>query len=289
MTVTPIYKHLPTHIIDGIKEFYSKVHLYPLNSNSHARHVNESGGGAKAKKEASSLIDKTGIWKKSKKFGLTTSTGIKEDVYSKYPVRLLGFTNEIGATVSPIIGPVGEMLTYIPALTYIFMDTADKYKRGETKDYKKKSLRQGAERLAFQTFASVILPTSLVKTTQALVNKTIDLKFLKSVKSVITNTVKQKPKLNKFFEMFSDSSLNNTPKGALTKFALGFQKALNYITVFPLFFKNQGPKSGLRNFVLVVTGISVLASSIGIIDKFTEKIIIHKGFNKLFPKKERPE
>ncbi|HNW26014.1 MAG TPA: hypothetical protein PLG15_03470 [Candidatus Gastranaerophilaceae bacterium] len=287
--IKPISKHLPAHIIDGIKEFYSKSHVRSSYSNPHAIHVNDSSGNAEAKKEVSSFINKLGIKKNPKKFGPEASIGVKEDVYSKYPTRLFGFTNEIGAAVSPIIGPIGEMLTYIPALTYIFMDTADKYKRGEDFDYKKKSLRQGAERLAFQTFASVILPTGLVKTVQALTDRTIDLKFLKNIKTGITRAVKQKPKLNNFFEMFSDLSLNNMPKGTLTKFALGFQKALNYITVFPLFFKNKGPKSGLRNFALVVVGITALASSIKIIDKFTEKVIIQKWFNKIFHKKATAE
>lgn len=289
MTIRPINNHLPAHIIDGIKEFYSKFHLHSSHSNSHAGHASQSKCNIEAKKGVNNFINTNVINKIPQRLENVALIEVKEDIYSKYPTRLFGFTNEIGAAVSPVIGPIGEMLTYIPAMTYIFMDTADKYKRGENADYKKKSLRRGLEQLTFQTFASVILPTGLVKTSQALADKLIDTKILKNVKIKFVKNLKQSSKLSNFFEMFSDASLNNIPKGALTKFALGFQKALNYLTVFPLLFKNKGPKSGLRNFALVITGMTTLALAIKPIDKFTEKIIIQKGFERVFPKKDKPE
>ena len=112
---------------------------------------------------------------------------VAKDIYSETPVRLLGFTNEVGAAIAPIIGPVSELISYVPALSYIAMDTFDKYKKGEDNTGEKPSVKKGIEQLSFQVFASVILPTAAVKTAQLVANKLLDVEALASTKTKINN------------------------------------------------------------------------------------------------------
>ena len=211
----------------------------------------------------------------------------KDDIYSKYPVRLLGFTNEVGAAVSPLIGPVGELISYAPALSYIFMDVKDKYKRGENGNYESPSKKKAVEQLTFQTFASVILPTATVKTAQALANKIIDAPQMSNVKKSFDGFINKNLKLKNFVNKFADKAEDAVPKKAITKFAIGFQKALNVITVFPMFFKNAPNKSGARNIALTAIGLTALAAAIKPLDKFTERIIIDKGVKPLLNKDKK--
>jgi hypothetical protein len=201
-----------------------------------------------------------------------------KDIYIDTPVRLLGFTNEIGAAISPVIGPVGELISYAPALTYIFMDTRDKYKRGDDNSYEKPSAKNGTKQFVFQSFASVILPTGIVKTSQAFAEKTIDSKHMQGAKETVTNFIQSKPLLAKIINKFADKPDIGVAKKGIVKFALGFQKALKVVTVFPLFFKDTGPKSGLKNLALVAVGLTTLSLAIKPIDKFTEKIIMKNIF-----------
>ena len=200
----------------------------------------------------------------------------KEDIYSKSPVRLLGFTNEVGAALSPLIGPVGELVSYAPALSYIFMDVKDKYRRGEDGTYCESSTKKAFEQLAFQTCASVVLPTAAVKTAQSVANKIIDSKFMFPVKDSLNQMLCKNRTVRGFISKFADNARTHANPGKLTKFAVHFQKALNIVTVAPMLFKQVEKKSGARNIGLTIVGLSALAAAIKPIDYFTEKVIIGK-------------
>ena len=64
-----------------------------------------------------------------------------DDPLSKYPLRALGYSNEIGAAVStmPVWGKAAESALWIPALMYFGADIYDKYYRGKEGNYKKAS------------------------------------------------------------------------------------------------------------------------------------------------------
>lgn len=287
MSIKPISNHLPINVVDFVNDFYLREGNYSYEGNGvytpnpKSRGENKLNGKPLANNREGKISEQSE--------DVFTHKNIEGDLYSKYPMRLLGFTNEIGAAVSPIVGPAAEMLSYIPSMTYILMDTADKYRRGENSDYKKESFKRGAEQLTFQVFASVLLPTSIVKTAQALTDKFIDLKIVKGLRGNFLNQLKKKPQADKFLKRFADSPIGKGHEGAFAKFALKFQKALNIITVVPLFFKDKGPKSGLRNFALVLVGITTLGFAIKPVDQFTEKVIIKKGFRGLFDKKDKSE
>ncbi len=211
------------------------------------------------------------------------------DVYSETPIRLLGFTNELGAAISPIIGPVGELISYAPALSYIAMDTSDKYQRGYNNDEKSKKPchKRATTQLIFQMMASVIFPTAAVKGAQILGNKVIDSHPLNPTKNSVKNFITKNKTLNNIISKFSDKP-HAEPKGryskqikALRNFAEKFGTVLDYITVIPAVVKKQAqksgkpipPKSGLRNMGSAAIGLAALSLAIKPIDHFSEHII----------------
>lgn len=70
------------------------------------------------KKKASSTRKESSFAKKS--------VALQFDKFHHSPLRYVGFSNELGVSLAPLIGPVGEMLFYAPALTYMAMDIKDK-------------------------------------------------------------------------------------------------------------------------------------------------------------------
>lgn len=102
-----------------------------------------------------------------------------DDPLLKYPARLLAYTNEVGEAVRPAIeGSLKEKGTtvadafWMPALLYIGADVWDKYKRGDNDDYSKPSWKRGVEEGVFQGLASVALPTTAIKMSEKLAEKT---------------------------------------------------------------------------------------------------------------------
>ncbi len=108
----------------------------------------------------------------------------KKDVFKDTPVRYLGFTNELGAAVSNVCqgtkGLIGKIpaISWVPAIGYIVLDVADKYKKGENGTGKKK-VRAGASELCTQMLQSVALPTFVIKGVQTIGKKACD-KFAKN-------------------------------------------------------------------------------------------------------------
>lgn len=209
-----------------------------------------------------------------------TDLNRKKDLYKDTPVRLLGFANEAGAAMAPLIGPVGEMITYAPALGYIALDVRDKYKRGDNDAYEKTSSRRATKQLVFQGLASVILPTAVVKTAQIIASKSVD--KMPELKNKIKSFISKRQNIDKFINKFADKS--NEQKSMLIKFSHGFQKIIDTVTVIPRFIKLKENKSGLRNIGLAVVGFTALAAAIKPIDKFVEKTVVDKAVHPLLYK-----
>lgn len=194
-------------------------------------------------------------------------------------LRPLGFTNEVGAALSPLIGPVGEMLTYLPALSYIAMDTRDKFYKGDgskTEDgTPKPSTKRGVEQLLFQLAASVILPTAVVKTSQVVANKVIDLPVMQPLVNQARGLLKSMKPVDGLLHHLRDKPTHGSGSW-LTNMAHGFQKVLDTVTIAPLFLKLPEQKSGARNVFLAGVGLTTLALSTKWIDHFTETVILDK-------------
>ena len=90
------------------------------------------------------------------------------DPLTKWPIRGLAYSNEIGVAISEIAPTAGTLL-WIPALMYFGADIYDKYKNDKT-SYDP-SAGRGTKQAVFQALASVILPTIAVKAGQNTISK----------------------------------------------------------------------------------------------------------------------
>lgn len=112
------------------------------------------------------------VWKKQKNKDEEVKELIQNpsDPLTKFPLRGLGYSNEVGAALSamPGWGKTAEVLLWIPALMYLGADIFDKYSRGKEGNYSNASVTTAVEEATFQALASVILPTAAVKMGQNL-------------------------------------------------------------------------------------------------------------------------
>ncbi len=92
----------------------------------------------------------------------------KEDMYMKWPLRGLAYSNELGEIIRPMSGVAANLL-WVPAIGYIAADIGDKYKHNQYGEHEPSKKRAGKQ-LSFQMLASVILPTAAVKVGQKLTN-----------------------------------------------------------------------------------------------------------------------
>ncbi len=78
------------------------------------------------------------------------------DPLAKWPLRGLGYTNDIGVAINEI-APTAARLFWVPALMYFGADVYDKYKnKGNKYD---PNAKRAFSQAVFQAFASIILPT----------------------------------------------------------------------------------------------------------------------------------
>jgi len=78
------------------------------------------------------------------------------DPLANWPMRGLGYTNDIGVAISEI-APTTARLFWVPALMYFGADVYDKYKnKGNKYD---PNAQRAFSQAVFQAFASIILPT----------------------------------------------------------------------------------------------------------------------------------
>lgn len=92
----------------------------------------------------------------------------RRDIYAEFPIRALGYTNELGEAIRPI-SPILANLSWLPAIGYISADIADKYQQDEYAN-QEPSKGRASKQLVTQLLASVFLPTAAVKVGQSFVN-----------------------------------------------------------------------------------------------------------------------
>lgn len=206
-----------------------------------------------------------------------------KDPYSDDPlIRSLGYTNEFGAAIAPVAGPIVALLSYGPAIGYIAADTKDKFEKGDDDNYQKPSPKKGALTLIKQILASVILPTAAIKGGQVLANKVIDSKNCNPVKKSIKNFIEKHEKLNNIISKFSDKPEDvlkpaksgfDKFKKSLAKFSKKFDHFMDYVTGAKWYSKNKLNKSGLRNVGSAIAGLATLALVAKPIDHFVEHLV----------------
>ncbi|KAF4674194.1 Mitochondrial fission process protein 1 [Perkinsus chesapeaki] len=79
--------------------------------------------------------------------------GSRIDVYRDTPVRLLGYSNELGESFKYLISRPAYIATYGAAIAYVLADTFDKTKRAKNDQWK-----VAVDTLGWQLLASVAVP-----------------------------------------------------------------------------------------------------------------------------------
>ncbi|HIS53882.1 TPA: hypothetical protein IAA82_02890 [Candidatus Galligastranaerophilus gallistercoris] len=117
----------------------------------------------------------------------------KKDVYNDTPLRKLGFLDEYGEALRPVLSasknPVVRQLpnfAYIPATAYMLADVVDKYQKGEDGTGEKPSIKMGARQAMYQGLVSVAAPVAIVKGVHKLTDK-----FSGKIASKIPDTIKK--------------------------------------------------------------------------------------------------
>lgn len=122
----------------------------------------------------------------------------KEDVFHKYPLKALMYSNNIGEAIKPLVGNLCAKLSLIPAIIYALFAILSKCPKSQNEQ--PKSDEVGKETI-FQFFASFVLPHFLIKATQKITNKIID-KISSETKESIKNTTKSIDLVHKLLMKF---------------------------------------------------------------------------------------
>lgn len=112
------------------------------------------------------------------------------DIWHKYPLKLLVYSNDFGEAVRPVIGGFLAKLSWIPAILYTLLAVNS----GEDKKDKTKEL-------AFQAVASFLLPFLMLKSVRSAASKLIDkvpLNFKQKIKEKTSKIIFLDKVVNKF-------------------------------------------------------------------------------------------
>lgn len=105
----------------------------------------------------------------------------KKDVFKDTPLRCVGFLDEIGESLRPILSTSNNPLVkqlpniaYIPATAYIVADVAHKYKQGEDGTGKKPSFKVAGREALYQGIVSIAAPMMIGKGVNKLTHFAVD-------------------------------------------------------------------------------------------------------------------
>lgn len=123
----------------------------------------------------------------------------EKDLYNDTPLRKLGFLDEIGESLRPVLSvsknPIVKNLpnfAYIPSTLYMAADVYDKYKKGLDGTGEKPSIKMGVREACYQGIVSVLAPVGIVKGVHKLTGKLLsgNPKLPKGIQETASNGVK---------------------------------------------------------------------------------------------------
>ncbi len=174
------------------------------------------------------------------------------DPLTKWPIRGLAYSNELGVAIGEIAPRIGTML-WIPALMYFGADIYDKYKTQET-NYNP-STQRALERATFQALASVILPTISVQVGQ----KTIS--FLDKFSKQNLSTNAKEETLNFILDFINKSKLSNFENNYKSLEEFFNTSFSTYLADIKGQERSKGFLSKMANFLFLSGGNSDLVNS----------------------------
>ncbi|XP_064489222.1 mitochondrial fission process protein 1-like isoform X2 [Ornithodoros turicata] len=101
---------------------------------------------------------------------------VEKDIYRDTPIRLLGYTNEVGEAFRALIHVNLVRLSYGVASAYVVADTVDKVRKADRVKcadpavHRHKLLATAVDTLLWQALASVIIPGFTINRTTPSIN-----------------------------------------------------------------------------------------------------------------------
>lgn len=178
----------------------------------------------------------------------------QKDILLESPLRMLGYTNEVGEALHASIGRTAANFFWVPALMYFGADIWDKYKRGEDDSYQNNDGKSALRQAVFHTVASLVVPTMAIHAAQ------------KGLMKAGGETW-----INKTLENITQK--NSTLAAKIKRIPLAGEKLLSSLR------NPAGGKKLLTGIFKTVVGLATLALVAIPLDILTEKILIKKVVN----------
>lgn len=118
----------------------------------------------------------------------------KPNIWHKYPLKLMVYSNDFGEAVRPIIGNMMARLSWIPSVSYTLLALKSSGKKDNL-----------AKEIAFQGIASFLLPYLTIRTTRHCASKAIE-NIPHDWKASFKKQTKNFTKFDKFIRKFAKNN-----------------------------------------------------------------------------------
>ena len=133
----------------------------------------------------------------------------KQNIWHKYPLKYIVYSNDFGEAVRPVIGNMMARLSWIPSVSYTLLALNSSGKKDNL-----------AKELAFQGIASFLLPYLTLRTTRHCASKAID-KLPQDWKTSFKQKTQDFPKLDKFVKRFAKNNKSGYKNIAVSTAGIG--------------------------------------------------------------------
>lgn len=133
----------------------------------------------------------------------------KQNIWHKYPLKYIVYSNDFGEAVRPVIGNMMARLSWIPSVSYTLLAIGSSDKKNNL-----------AKELAFQGIASFLLPYLTLRTSRHCASTAID-KLPQNWKSSFKQKMQEFPKLDKFVNKFAKNNKSGYKNVAVSAAGIG--------------------------------------------------------------------
>lgn len=136
-------------------------------------------------------------------------TAEKQNIWHKYPLKLMVYSNDFGEAVRPVIGNMMARLSWIPSVSYTLLALNNSGNKDNL-----------AKELAFQGIASFLLPYLTIRTARHYASKAID-NIPDHWKSSFKKQTQNFPEFDKFIRKFAKNNKSGYRNIAVSSAAIG--------------------------------------------------------------------